>query len=456
MKLSTQPFSTFLFVFLSAAALCQSQVTYEDAFPDLSFEFPTEIMTAGDNSGRMFVVEQAGRIKVFQNSESTSVADTFLDISDIVSFSSGQEIGLLGLAFHPDYGNNGYFYVYHTRQSNLSGVYVEIVLARYSVSADDPDGADPDSGMEIFSFDKNQGNANHNGGKIAFGPDGYLYVSIGDGGGGGDPNKNAQNLNNVFGSILRIDVDLDGNNPLESNPDAPDGNYEIPADNPRVGQSGLDELYVWGIRNTWKFCFDGPTGHMWGADVGQGDREEINLIVKGGNYGWNRFEGNTVEDASTVLATTPDIKPVFEYNRSNGDISVTGGYVYRGASNNPQIKDKYIYGDYASGRIWALDYNPSNGEATSEPLFRTNGQYISSFGLDEAGELYFSDYGTASKLYKIVGGNNGPQTVAVNGVGDWYRMAEGTNGTVRALTVPTEGPVYIGGEFTTAGAIATA
>ncbi|HCO86054.1 MAG TPA: glucose dehydrogenase, partial [Arenibacter sp.] len=163
-------------------------------------------------------------------------------------------------------------------------------------------------------------------------------ISIGDGGGGGDPNKNAQNLNNVFGSILRIDVDLDGNNPVESNPDEPNGNYEIPSDNPRVGESGLDELYAWGIRNTWKFSFDGPTGQMWGADVGQGDREEINLIVKGGNYGWNRFEGNTIEDGSTVLATTPDIKPIFEYNRNNGDVSITGGYVYRGGSNNPQIK----------------------------------------------------------------------------------------------------------------------
>ena len=436
--------------------LCQSQVTYEDAFPDLSFQFPTEIMTAGDNSGRMFVVEQAGRIKVFQNSENTTVADTFLDIGDIVSFSSGQEIGLLGLAFHPNFGQNRYFYVYHTRQSSISGVNVEIVLARYTVRADDPDLADPSSRLEIFSFDKNQDNSNHNGGKIAFGPDGYLYASIGDGGGGGDPNGNAQNLDNVFGSILRVDVDLDGSNPLESNPDAPDGNYEIPADNPRVGQNGLDELYAWGIRNTWKFCFDGPTGHMWGADVGQGDREEINLIAKGGNYGWNRFEGNTVEDPSTVLTTTPDIKPVFDYGRSNGDISITGGYVYRGTSNNPQIKEKYIYGDYISGRIWALDYDPSTGGATSELLFRTNGQYISSFGLDEAGEIYFSDYGTASKLYKIVGGNNGPQTVTVNGVGDWFGMAEGTNGTVRALTVPTEGPVFIGGEFTTAGAIATA
>jgi glucose/arabinose dehydrogenase len=442
-----------LLIVPSATAL--AQVTYQDAFPDLSFEYPTEIMSPGDGTNRLFVLEQAGRIKVFQNNENTAVAETFLDITPTVSFSSGQEIGLLGLAFHPDYANNGLFYVYHTRQSSISGVNVEIVLARYSVRADNPDQADPSSRLDILSFDKNQSNSNHNGGKIAFGPDGYLYISIGDGGGGGDPNKNAQNLDNVFGSILRIDVDLDGNNPLESNPDAPNGNYEIPSDNPRVGMAGLDELYAWGIRNTWKFSFDAPMGNMWGADVGQGDREEINLILKGGNYGWNRFEGNTVEDGSTVLATTPDIKPIFEYGRNSGDISITGGYVYRGTSNNPQIKEKYIYGDYISGRVWALDYDPSSGNATSELLFRTNGQYISSFGLDEYGELYFSDYGTSSKLYRIIGGNNGPQTVAVDGVGDWYAMAQGTNGNVGAMAAQANEAIVIGGGFTTAGGIAS-
>ena len=282
MKLRIQAFAAYFLIFL-ISALGQAQVTYEDAFPGLSFEYPTEIVNPGDGTNRLFVLEQAGRIKVFQNNGNTAVADTFLDITSTVSFSSGQEIGLLGLAFHPDYASNGLFYVYHTRQSSVSGVNVEIVLARYSVRADNPNQADPSSRLDILSFDKNQGQSNHNGGKIAFGPDGYLYVSIGDGGGGGDPNKNAQNLENVFGSILRIDVDLDGDNPVESNPDLPDGNYEIPADNPRVGQNGLDEQYAWGIRNTWKFSFDTPLGNMWGADVGQGDREEINLILKGGN-----------------------------------------------------------------------------------------------------------------------------------------------------------------------------
>ncbi|MCM4167316.1 hypothetical protein KCTC52924_02899 [Arenibacter antarcticus] len=450
MKLRSQPFASFIVLFI-ISALCSAQISYQDAFPNLSFEYPTEIQPANDGSDRLFVLEQPGRIKVFQNDENTQIAETFLDLTTTVSFSSGQEIGLLGLAFHPNYRNNRYFYVYHTRQSSLSGVYVEIVLARYTVSADDPNRADPDSGLEIFSFDKNQGNSNHNGGKIAFGPDGYLYISIGDGGGGSDPNKNAQNLDNVFGSILRVDVDLDGNNPLESNPDLPNGNYEIPSDNPRVGLSGLDELYAWGLRNTWKFSFDGPTGLLWGADVGQGDREEINIIQRGGNYGWNRFEGNTVEDASTVLTTTPDIKPIFEYGRSNGDISVTGGYLYRGPDNDPKIKDKYIYGDYSSGRVWALDYDATNGTANSELLFRTDGQYISSFGMDSAGRLYFSDYGTQAKIYKISGSKGEPQTVAVNGVGHWTTLGAGTNGEVEAIASDADGKVYIGGQFSMAG-----
>ena len=299
-----------------------------------------EIQQPGDGSDRLFVVEQSGRIKVFANERTTGSAQTFLDITDIVSFSSGQEIGLLGLAFHPQYASNGYFYVYHTRRSQVSGINVELVLARYRVSATNPNKADPASRLDIFSFDKNQNNSNHNGGKIAFGPDGYLYASLGDGG-GGDPQRNAQDLSTVFGSILRIDVDVDGN-------------YEIPADNPRRGRNGLDELYAWGLRNTWKFSFDGATGRLWGGDVGQGKFEEINLIERGGNYGWNRFEANSTFSSSTTLVTTPDRKPVYAYNHNNGDVSITLGYVCRGSLNSPAIKNKLIYGDYVSGRIWAL------------------------------------------------------------------------------------------------------
>ena len=430
----------------------QDPVTYEPAFPNLRFAFPTEIQNANDESNRIFVVEQPGRILVFTNDESTRSAQTFLDITDIVSFSSGQEIGLLGLAFHPDYKENGYFYVYHTRSSSVSGVRVEVVLARYQVSSSNPNRADAESRLDIFSFDKNQNNSNHNGGKIAFGPDGYLYASIGDGGGGGDPKGNAQNLNNIFGKILRIDVDLDGNNPIENNPDEPNGNYEIPSDNPRVGSSGLDELYAWGIRNTWKFSFDPSTERLWGADVGQGKREEINLIQKGGNYGWNRFEGTTTFRDETRLVTSPDSKPVFEYNRDNGDVSITGGYVYRGSSDNTTIKNKYIFGDFVSGRVWALDYNSQNENASRTLLFRTTGGIrVSSFGLDESGELYFSGYDESTQIYKIIAGNGQNQgVIAIDGMGSFEPFQDGTNGIVDALTF-SGNTTYISGQFDLAG-----
>ena len=439
-----------LFLITVIQIYAQDPVTYERAFPNLRFEFPTEIQNANDGSNRLFVVEQPGKIKVFDNNSNTRSSQTFLNIENIVSFSSGQEIGLLGLAFHPNYKNNGYFYVYHTRSSRVSGVRVEIVVARYKVSSNNPNRADSSSRLEIFSFDKNQGESNHNGGKIAFGPDGYLYASIGDGGGAGDPRRNSQNLNNVFGSILRIDVDLDGNNPVENNPDRPNGNYEIPSDNPRVGRSGLDELYAWGIRNTWKFSFDTETNRLWGADVGQRQLEEINLIRKGGNYGWNRFEGNQTFRSATSLVTSPDIKPVFNYNRNNGDKSITGGYVYRGSSRNSAIQGKYIFGDFVTGRVWALTYNSQNGNASRRLLFRTNGISVSSFGLDESNELYFSGYGNSSQLYKIVGGNDqNPGIVTINGVGKFEKFQNGTNGILDAVA-SSGNTTYLAGRFTRA------
>ncbi len=453
--------SKFLFVAIILCTLrfvpLYGQVTYQEAYPNLSFNFPVEIQNSNDGTDRIFIVQQTGEIKVFTNINSITEAQTstFLDLSQKVSYSSGQEIGLLGLAFHPNYSQNGYFYVYYTKNSEIAGVTVEIVLSRFQVSSDNPNIADSNSEFILFSFDKNQSNSNHNGGKIEFGPDGYLYISVGDGGGGGDPQGNAQNLNTAFGSILRIDIDLDGNNPVETNPDLPNGNYEIPSDNPIIGQSGLDELYAWGIRNTWKFSFDFQTNRLWGADVGQDGFEEINLIQSGGNYGWNRFEANSVENGSTDLITTPDIKPVFFYGRNDGDVSITGGYVYRGSSSNTSLQGKYIYGDYISGRVWALEYNPSSNSSSSELLFRTNGQFISSFGLDEAGELYFSDYGSNAKIYKIIGGNNEPQPVAVDGVGSWSDLNMGTNGIVHATAIASNNKVYIAGEFTNAGGIGT-
>jgi glucose/arabinose dehydrogenase len=231
-----------------------SQISYEEAFPDISFDFPVELQNAGDSSNRIFVVQQTGEIKVFPNSTdvTSNQVSTFLDISSDVSYSTGQEIGLLGLAFHPQFGSNKYIYVYYIDKPNN----YRINIVRYQVDDTNPNAIDPTSKTIIAQYTKNQTQNNHNGGKIAFGPDGYLYISIGDGGGGGDPQGNGQNLNTVFGSILRIDIDVNGDNPIEENTELPNGNYEIPADNPRVGQTGLNELYAWGIRNTWKFSFD--------------------------------------------------------------------------------------------------------------------------------------------------------------------------------------------------------
>lgn len=427
-------------------------MSYENAFPNLSFNFPVEIQSSVDGSNRLFVIEQPGIIKVFSNSAAVPRSDVtnFIDLTDKVSYSAGQEIGLLGMAFHPNYATNGYVFVYYIdKPTNY-----RINIVRYKVNETDKNSLDPSSSTIIAQFTKNVSESNHNGGKIAFGPDGYLYISIGDGGGGFDPQGNGQNLNTVFGSILRIDIDVDGNNPLENNSELPNGNYEIPSDNPRVGLTGLDEIYAWGIRNTWKFTFD-ANGNLWGADVGQNNYEEINLIIKGGNYGWNKFEANseTSYGSGTSLVTTPDIKPIFYYDRSNGDVSITGGYVYRGSLSDPILKDNYIYADYASGRVWALEYNESDKITDNNLVFRTNGETISSFGEDESGELYFSEYDSSAKIYKLTESSSEPVITPVNGVGVWKTISTGVNGIVETMVESTDGNTYIGGSFTTVGDI---
>lgn len=435
----------------------KAQITYEAAFPGVQFEYAIELQNANDGTNRMFVLEQKGLIKVFTIDGSVTSDDvgTFLDITDRVSFGDGQEIGLLGLAFHPNYTTNGYFYVYYTTSSPLPNISTRVVLSRFTVNSSDMNIADKNSELILFQFDKNQNNSNHNGGKISFGPDKYLYISLGDGGGANDPEGNAQNTNSIFGSICRIDVDLDGDNPVETNPILPNGNYEIPSDNPFISVSGLDEIYAYGLRNTWKFSFDDITGRLWGADVGQGEFEEINSIEKGGNYGWSRFEGLTVANSDVVI-TGATIFPVFFYNHTLGN-SITGGYVYRGSgitSSNPYIQSKYIFGDYVRGRVWALEYNQSTGASSSTLLFNTNGQTVSSFGKDEAGELYFSDYGVNSEIYKLVDGTTPSQGTVINGIGEWNSLDQGViNGVVHAIASDNNGNIFHGGSFSEVGTI---
>ncbi|MFZ0391143.1 MAG: PQQ-dependent sugar dehydrogenase [Calditrichia bacterium] len=349
-----------------------AQYSLQNAFPNLSFSQPLELQHPGDGTDRLFVVEKTGRIQVFLNDSSTTHKQLFLDISSRVN-SSGSEEGLLGLAFHPQYQSNGYFYVDYTASNPRRSV-----ISRFTVSTANPDSADENS--ELVLLEVNQPYSNHNGGKIAFGPDNYLYISLGDGGSAGDPDGNGQNPNTLLGSILRIDVD----NPAGSL------NYGIPPDNPFVNSTGgRDEVFAYGLRNPWRFSFDPATGMLWAGDVGQSQWEEVDIIQNGGNYGWNVMEGFHCYGSSSC-DTTGLTLPVREYgHNSSGGISITGGYVYRG-SRVPQLQGKYVYGDYGSGRLWALTLQP--GQDTSNVLLLNSSLNISSFGIDEENELYLTAF----------------------------------------------------------------
>ncbi|MCJ7513881.1 MAG: PQQ-dependent sugar dehydrogenase, partial [Anaerolineales bacterium] len=339
---------------------------------------PVFITHAGDGSERLFISERAGRIRIL--SGGTLGATPFLDIRSKVA-SGGGEQGLLGLAFHPDFGSNGQFFIYYT---NLSG---GIVVARYQVSGD-PDLADAASESILLAVPKSA--TNHNGGMLAFGPDGYLYVATGDGGGAGDPNGNAQSLTTLLGKILRLDVDA-------GTP------YAIPSDNP-LASSGdpavRKEIWAFGLRNPWRFSIDRQTGDVFIADVGQGAREEIDFqsasSTGGANYGWRGMEGSLCYNPSSDCDRTGLTLPVAEYDHgSSGGCSVTGGYVYRG-QEFAQLNGIYLYGDYCSGRIWGLER--TGGGAWQSALLLDTDYNISSFGEDQVGEVYFTDLSSGQVL----------------------------------------------------------
>jgi quinoprotein glucose dehydrogenase len=337
----------------------------------MSFRRPILVTHAGDGSGRLFVAEQTGRVLVVAKDSMATEPGVFLDLRDLV-FDRHNEEGLLSLAFHPDYRTNGTFYVFHSADEPRRGV-----LARYTVSADDPDRADPASREVILEVGQKWGN--HNGSTVLFGPDGYLYVSLGDGGWANDPLGSGQDLGTLLGAILRLDVDRPG----------PDRPYSIPADNPFVNTPGArGEIWAYGLRNVWRMSFDRETGDLWAGDVGQNSWEEIDLIVRGGNYGWNIREGKHPfgRDRDGATSTAAFIDPVVEYGRKLG-ISTTGGHVYRGPAH-PALRGVYFYADYASGRIWGLRYDGAAVTAHREVLGNGAGRYVASFGEDEAGELY--------------------------------------------------------------------
>jgi glucose/arabinose dehydrogenase len=339
---------------------------------------PVVVTPSGDATGRLFIAQQTGQIRVYNGAELLPVP--FLDISSMVS--TGTEQGLLGLAFHPNYETNGYFYVNFTDPSG------DTRIVRFSVSGD-PDVADPASAAEILFVD--QPFANHNGGQLAFGPDGMLWIGLGDGGLAGDVFNLAQDGNQLLGKMLRIDV----------NQGFP---YAIPVDNPFVNDPAVrDEIWARGLRNPWRFTFDRLTGDRFIADVGQGEWEEVNFepvsSPPGRNYGWRRMEGTHCYNPSTNCNDGSLVLPVLEYSHAQG-CSVTGGYRYRG-SEMPNEVGTYFYGDFCSGLIWGGIENPETGTWSSSVLVES-GLSISTFGEDERGELYVADLGGGA-VYRVHG-----------------------------------------------------
>ncbi len=417
-------------VLISLVALALSAMT--SAAPTITlqevasgFQTPVELVNSGDGSGRLFVVEQGGTIKVLSSGVAT--ATLFLDISSVIT--SGGERGLLGLAFHPQYSSNRAFYVYYTRAGDGA-----LTIARYLRNATNPLLADPASGSVIITI-PHPTYQNHNGGHLAFGPDGYLYIGTGDGGGGGDPDRNGQKLTTRLAKMLRISVNGGTG-------------YTIPTTNP-YASSNCDtavnpcpEIWAFGLRNPWKFSFDRINGDLFIGDVGQGDYEEVNYVPSGSapgkNFGWNVYEATHCYSATTCSIApgiTPHTPPVIEYGHNNtdfGGFSITGGYRHRGAKSTA-LNGYYFYGDFSSQRLW-LAKPDASGVWTPE-FSQIAPSSISSFGEDESGELYLVGYNTG-KIYAIKGATlpTTPKAPSdLNGDGKSDILLQSSTGTTSAL-----------------------
>ena len=389
--------TSLLFAQQSMAAPCRAPASLT-AIPDIKLQLavdgldnPVSITHAGDGSGRLFILEQRGVIRVARNGKLLERA--FLDIRQRVV--AGGEKGLLGIAFHPRFKQNGRFYLNYTaRHNGLSTVISEFRVNKKGLG-------DPVSERVLLRIKQPWGN--HNGGQLAFGPDGYLYIATGDGGSGDDPHNNGQNLNTLLGAILRIDVDRR---------DAGKA-YGIPSDNPYINKpQARPEIWAWGLRNPWRFSFDRLTGELYAADVGQDDVEEIDIIKKGHNYGWRVMEGNIctpgVNPNCQSKGFTP---PIYSYDHSVGR-SITGGYVYRG-KRFAELCGVYLYGDFVNQAIWGL--RVKNGKVIQHKTlfaarsmlrlavdyFSDDGLLISTFGEDEEGEVYVASY-ESGRVYRIV------------------------------------------------------
>lgn len=376
------------FLYILCLLIVTKGFAQEDAAPAIvqfatGLDSPVDIKNAGDD--RLFVVEQTGSIRIV-NSDGTVITTPFLniDVND-----TGNEQGLLGLAFHPNYGANGHFFVNYIASNGSTQI------SRFTVS-DNINIADPDSELSILNIP--QPFSNHNGGCMQFGPDGFLYIGLGDGGSGGDPGNRSQNPGTLLGKMLRIDID----NPSNGN------NYGIPADNPFVNQTNtLDEIWALGVRNPWKFSFDAQTGELWIADVGQNEIEEINKVngTAGGlNYGWRCYEGNAPFNTFGCPSDNELTFPYVDYNHSgNGEFkcSVTGGYVYRG-TDYPGMQGLYIFGDFCSDEIGTIDSNENL------LFFDTSPGGLSTFGEDVNNELYVAGLG-AGIIYRVIDANLGTE-----------------------------------------------
>ncbi len=348
---------------------------------------PIVLTHAGDESNRVFVATQRGVIHVFPNDQQATKTRIFLDLRDRVFYSDDEnEQGLLGLAFHPNYKKNGEFFVFYTtKKTKLINV-----VSRFRVRRDDPGRADPDSEEQLLRI--SHAYWNHDGGTICFGPDGHLYIAVGDGGSANDPDRNGQNLQTLLGKVLRINVDQKSKSL----------NYSIPKDNPFAARTDArPEIWAYGLRNVWRMAFDRKTGTLWAADVGQNLYEEINLIVSGGNYGWNLRESLHPFGVRGADVRKDLIDPIWEYHHDIGK-SITGGTVYRG-QRLPELQGSYLYADYVSTRIWALRYDEGKRRVVANRPIRDPNLPVMSFGEDEKGEVYFLTYtSTGQGIYWFV------------------------------------------------------
>lgn len=356
----------------------------EMAFPNLEIGRPILIHHAGDGSGRLFIASQYGVLYTIDPTDrEVSEPKVFFDFSEAVTYKDREnEEGLLGMAFHPQFKSNGKFYLFFTssEKPRLSAI------SQFTVSRDNK----VERSSEVRLLEIPQPAWNHNGGTIEFGPDGYLYIALGDGGGANDMFKNGQNLGTLMGSILRIDVDKPGK----------DAKYSIPADNPFVGTAGArPEIWAYGLRNVWRMSFDPATKLLWAADVGQDLWEEIDLIERGGNYGWSKREGMHPFGPEGVGPSADLVEPIWEYHHDLGK-SITGGLVYRGKAI-PELQGVYLFADYVSGKMWGVRYDVTEKKVTDHYEIPLPGNVpVITFGTDQDGEVYFSD--PAGRIFKFV------------------------------------------------------